>query len=73
MSNYHIISLIFSAILIIISVELYVLAFIGDLIAVNRKLIEDVQYRMKKMGNRKINSKKANKIRREKRQLKIFS
>lgn len=44
----HIQSLILSAILLIMGVQMGVLAFLGDLLAVNRSLIEDIQYRMRK-------------------------
>ncbi len=40
----HVQSLIFSAILIVIGVQIGVLAFIGDLMSVNRKLLEEIQY-----------------------------
>ncbi|MCK4798585.1 MAG: glycosyltransferase family 2 protein [Spirochaetes bacterium] len=44
----HVQSLILSAILIIMGVQMGVLALIGDLLAVNRSLIEDIQYKMRK-------------------------
>ena len=44
----HIQSLILSAILLIMSVQIGVLAFIGDLNAVNRSIMEDVQYMLRK-------------------------
>jgi len=45
----HVQSLILSAILLITGVQFFVLAFLGDLLAVNRKLLEDIQYRMRKL------------------------
>ena len=54
-ANGHIQSLILSAILLIMGVQIGVLAFIGDLVAVNRKLIEDVQYRLRKLDNENYN------------------
>lgn len=45
----HIQSLILSSILLIMGVQMGVLGFIGDLLAVNRSLIEDIQYRMRKI------------------------
>ncbi|MBN2533709.1 MAG: glycosyltransferase family 2 protein [Spirochaetales bacterium] len=44
----HIQSLILSAILLIMSVQIGVLAFIGDLNAVNRSIMEDIQYMLRK-------------------------
>ena len=44
----HIQSLILSAILLIMGVQLGIVALIGDLLAVNRRLLEDVQYRLRK-------------------------
>jgi len=45
----HIQSLILSAIFLITGVQFFVLAFLGDLLAVNRKLLEDIQYRMRRL------------------------
>lgn len=45
----HVQSLILASILLIIGVQFFVLAFLGDLLAVNRKLLEDIQYRMRKI------------------------
>lgn len=47
-SHGHIQSLIFAAIMFFIGCQLFAMAFIGDLIGVNRKLLEDIQYRIKK-------------------------
>ena len=47
--NGHIQSLIFAAILILTSVQLLIVAVIGDLLSINRKLLEDIQLRIKKM------------------------
>lgn len=44
----HAPSLILSAILIIIGVQTIVIGFLGDTIAANRKLLEDIQYRVRK-------------------------
>lgn len=45
----HIQSLILAAVLMMIGVQIGVLAFVGDLVAVNRKLLEDIQFRIKKL------------------------
>jgi hypothetical protein len=45
----HIQSLILSSVLIGIGFQTILVAFLADLLAVNRKLMEDVQYRLKKM------------------------
>lgn len=47
--NGHIQSLIFAAVLILTAVQLIIIAVIGDLLSINRKLIEDIQLRIKKM------------------------
>jgi glycosyltransferase involved in cell wall biosynthesis len=47
--NGHIQSLIFAAILMVFGFILFAIAFIGDLLSVNRKLLEDIQYRARKM------------------------
>lgn len=49
----HIQSLILSAILLIMGVQLGIIALIGDLLAVNRRLMEDIQYRLRKMESEK--------------------
>ena len=49
LGNGHIQSLIFAAILILTSVQLIIIAIIGDLLSINRKLLEDIQLRIKKM------------------------
>lgn len=43
----HIQSVVLSAILLIIGVQLFVIAIVADLLATNRKLLEDVQMRLK--------------------------
>lgn len=45
----HIQSLILSSILILMGVQVGILAFIGDLLSVNRSLLEEIQYRLRKM------------------------
>lgn len=45
----HTPSLILAAILILIGVQLWIFGFMADIIAVNRKLLEDVQLRLRKM------------------------
>lgn len=47
--NGHIQSLIFAAVFLITSVQLGIIAVIGDLLSINRKLMEDVQTRIKKL------------------------
>ena len=51
--NGHIQSLIFAAIFLINSIQLLIIAVIGDLLSINRKLLEDVQYRIKKVELKK--------------------
>ena len=46
-----------SAILLIMGVQLGIVALIGDLLAVNRRLLEDVQYRLRKLDTDKKNKK----------------
>ena len=46
--NGHIQSLIFASIFMITSIQLLIVAVIGDLMAINRKLLEDIQIRLKK-------------------------
>ncbi len=48
----HIQSLILASILIIIGVQTGVVGLLGDIIAANRKLLEDVQYRLKCIENK---------------------
>ena len=45
--NGHVQSLIFSAIFLISSVQLIIVAIVGDLLSINRKLLEDIQTRIK--------------------------
>ena len=47
--NGHVQSLIFSAIFLISSVQLIIVAVIGDLLSINRKLLEDIQTRIKRI------------------------
>lgn len=47
--NGHIQSLIFAAIFLLSSVQLSIIAILGDLLSVNRKLLEDIQIRIKKL------------------------
>lgn len=47
--NGHIQSLILAAILLITAVQLGIIAIIGDLMSINRKLLEDIQTRVKKL------------------------
>ena len=54
----HIQSLILSAILLLMGVQLGIVALIGDLLAVNRRLLEDVQYRLRKFEADRNNKKK---------------
>ena len=46
--NGHIQSLIFASIFLIFCVQLEIIAIVGDLISINRKLLEDIQIRIKK-------------------------
>lgn len=48
----HIQSLIFASILLGIGFQTVLVAFLGDILSVNRKLLEDVQYRLKKNGEK---------------------
>ena len=54
----HVQSLILSSILVILGGLLWLLAIIGDLLSVNRKLLEDVLYRVKKIEFDGVKSKK---------------
>ncbi len=49
LGNGHIQSLIIAAIFILTSVQLLIVAIVGDLLSINRKLLEDIQLRIKKM------------------------
>ena len=51
--NGHIQSLILAAILLISSVQISIIAIIGDLLSINRKIMEDVQTRLKKLELKK--------------------
>ena len=47
--NGHVQSLIFAAVFLISAVQLGIIAILGDLLSINRRLIEDVQTRLKKL------------------------
>lgn len=47
--NGHIQSLIFAAVFLISSLQVGVIAIVGDLLSINRKLLEDIQTRIKKL------------------------
>ncbi len=47
--NGHIQSLILAAILLLTAVQLGIIAIVGDLMSINRKLLEDIQTRIKKL------------------------
>lgn len=47
--NGHIQSLIFAAVFLISAVQLVIIAIVGDLLSINRKLSEDIQTRLKKL------------------------
>jgi len=47
--NGHIQSLILAAVFILMGVQMIILGLQGDIIAANRKLLEDIQYRIRKM------------------------
>lgn len=51
--NGHIQSLIFAAVFLLSSVQLVIIAIIGDLLSINRKLLEDIQIRIKKFELKK--------------------
>ncbi len=57
LGNGHIQSLIFAAMFLISAVQLGVIAVIGDLLSINRKLLEDIQLRLKTIEYSKINNK----------------
>jgi glycosyltransferase involved in cell wall biosynthesis len=48
----HVQSLILASILLGIGFQTMLVAFLADLLAVNRRLMEDVQFRLRKIGNR---------------------
>jgi hypothetical protein len=48
----HLPSLILTAILILIGVQLWIFGVVADVIAVNRKLLEDIQLRIKRIEYR---------------------
>lgn len=45
----HVQSLILAAVLLLMGFQAFGLGLIGDIVAANRKLLEDVQYRVRKM------------------------
>lgn len=47
--NGHVQSLIFASIFMISAIQMSIIAVIGDLLSINRKLMEDVQTRIKKL------------------------
>ena len=51
--NGHIQSLIFAAVFLISGVQLTIIAIIGDLLSINRKLLEDIQTRIKNIEYKK--------------------
>lgn len=51
--NGHVQSLIFAAVFLLSAVQLSVIAVIGDLFSINRKLLEDVQIRLKRLELKK--------------------
>lgn len=50
--NGHIQSLIISSILVITGIQIIIFGVLSDLLSINRKLIEDIQVRVKKMENK---------------------
>ena len=44
----HVQSLIFTAILILMGVQIIVIGLLADVVAANRKILEDVQYRIRR-------------------------
>lgn len=55
----HIQSLILASILILMGVQIGILAFVGDLLSVNRSLMEDIQYRLRKNDIETFSKKKS--------------
>ena len=51
--NGHIQSIIFAAIFLIYAVQISIIAVVGDLLSINRKIMEDVQTRLKKIELKK--------------------
>ena len=51
--NGHVQSLIFSAVFLIASVQFVIVAIIGDLLSINRRLLEDIQIRLKEADLKK--------------------
>ena len=47
--NGHVQSLIFAAVFLLSSVQLGIIAIVGDLLSINRRLLEDIQTRIKKI------------------------
>jgi glycosyltransferase involved in cell wall biosynthesis len=57
----HVQSVVLGGVLIGIGFQMVLVAFVADLLGVNRKLMEEIQYRLRKMElNKKSNSKKRN-------------
>ena len=56
--NGHIQSLIFAAIFLISAVQVGIIAILGDLLSINRKLLEDVQTRVKELELREYKQRK---------------
>ena len=48
--NGHVQSLILASILLVMGFEMGLAAFVADLLSVNRQLMEEVQYRVRKIG-----------------------
>lgn len=56
--NGHIQSLIFAAIFLISAVQIGIIAILGDLLSINRKLLEDIQIRVKELELREYKQRK---------------
>ncbi len=54
----HLPSLVIAAVLVLVGVQVWVLGFVADLIAVNRRLLEDIQVRIRRRDFGPANSKK---------------
>lgn len=57
--NGHVQSLIFTALLISVGVQIAIFAFIGDLMSANRQILEEIQYKIRRQA---LDSKTANRI-----------
>jgi hypothetical protein len=51
-SRAHVPSLVAAAILLLSAVQLVIVGLVADLLSVNRKLLEDIQLRMRRLGLR---------------------